>query len=240
MPKALIVIPTYNESDNIQLLISNIFKLFTENVEILVVDDNSPDKTGDKVKSLMKQENRIHLLSRSEKLGLGTAYVKGFQWGLERDFDYFIEMDADFSHNPKYLQPMLELLQSHDVVIGSRYIQEGGVKNWSLIRKGISKFGSMYARLAPINDFTGGFNGWRREVLESISLDSILSGGYLFQIELKYRASLLDYSIKEFPIIFEERRAGKSKMGANILIEAVFKIWKLRLNKTKYLKNHLR
>ncbi len=169
-------------------------------------------------------------------MGLGTAYVNGFRWGLERGagdgaYDVFVEMDADFSHDPKYLARMLELLESNDVVIGSRYVRGGGTVNWGLGRKVISRGGSFYSRMilgAGIRDFTGGFNGWRRRVLESVDLGSLRSDGYSFQIELKFRAFVRGFKIVEFPIVFEDRKVGKSKMNKKIVFEALGRVWGFR------------
>jgi dolichol-phosphate mannosyltransferase len=164
-------------------------------------------------------------------MGLGTAYVAGFRWGLEQGFESIIEMDADFSHDPKYLPTMLQLLDSHDFVIGSRYVPGGGTVNWGLGRKILSRGGSLYSRLilgANIRDFTGGFNGWRRKVLESVELGSLRSDGYSFQIELKYRAFRRGFRFVEFPIVFEDRKVGKSKMNRRIVIEALGRVWSFR------------
>jgi dolichol-phosphate mannosyltransferase len=229
--RALIVVPTYNELENIQNLTQSVMKVIPSNVDLLVVDDNSPDGTGKLVDSLSQQNPRIHVLHRPKKMGLGTAYVNGFNWGLERGYDALIEMDADFSHDPKYLPRMLELLEINDVVIGSRYVAGGGTVNWGVGRKILSRGGSVYSRLilgASIRDFTGGFNGWRRKVIESVDLPSLRSDGYSFQIELKYRAFLRGFKITEFPIVFEDRKIGKSKMHRRIVIEALLRVWGFR------------
>lgn len=233
--RALIVVPTYNEIENIGQLISAVFAVVPEGVDMLVVDDGSPDGTGDLVDSLVAKNPRLHVMHRAKKMGLGTAYVAGFKWGLERGYEYLVEMDADFSHDPKYLPRMFELLMSphHDVVIGSRYVQGGGTVNWGVGRKLISRGGSMYSRMilgAPIRDFTGGFNGWKRAVLENVDLGTLRSDGYSFQIELKYRAFNKGYDVKEFPIIFEDRKVGKSKMSRRIVIEALGRVWSFRMN----------
>lgn len=230
--RALIVVPTYNEIENLESLVASIL----ENVpspllEILIVDDGSPDGTGKLADQLAARDPRIHVLHRRKKMGLGTAYVNGFQWGLERGFDVLIEMDADFSHNPHYLPRMIELLERNDVVIGSRYVAGGGTVNWGMARKVLSRCGSFYSRMilgASIRDFTGGFNGWRRGVLESVDLASLRSDGYSFQIELKYRAHLKGFKIDEFPIVFEDRKVGKSKMSRRIVIEALMRVWGFR------------
>ena len=166
-------------------------------------------------------------------MGLGTAYVNGFEWGLEKGFEALIEMDADFSHHPRYLKQMLALLEAHDVVIGSRYVVGGGTLNWGLGRRLLSQGGSFYSRFilgASIRDFTGGFNGWRRKVLQAVQLESLRSDGYSFQIELKYRAFLRRFNIVEFPIVFEDRKIGKSKMNRRIVFEALLRVWGFRFN----------
>jgi dolichol-phosphate mannosyltransferase len=229
----LIVIPTYNEIENLQSLTAQILSITSSATEILVVDDGSPDGTGSLADALAKEQPRIHVLHRSGKMGLGTAYVAGFKWGLQKGFDGVIEMDADFSHHPKYLPRMIELLQDNDVVVGSRYVKGGGTLNWGLGRKVLSKGGSLYSRIilgAPIRDFTGGFNGWKRHVLESIGLEDLESDGYSFQIELKYRAFLKGYHVAEFPIVFEDRKVGYSKMNKAIVFEALAKVWRFRFN----------
>jgi len=229
--RALIVVPTYNELENIQNLVKSVMAVIPSNVDLLIVDDNSPDGTGKLADTLAQQDSRIHVLHRARKMGLGTAYVNGFNWGLERGYDALIEMDADFSHDPKYLPRMLELLEINDVVIGSRYVPGGGTVNWGLGRKVLSRGGSLYSRLilgASIRDFTGGFNGWRRKVIESVDLPSLRSDGYSFQIELKYRAFLRGFKITEFPIVFVDRKVGKSKMHRRIVIEALLRVWEFR------------
>lgn len=229
--KPLLIIPTYNEADNVVSLIPLIFSA-SPNIEICFVDDNSQDQTRANIRALMAAyPYKIHLIERADKLGLGTAYVTAFKWGLARGYDVLMEMDADHSHNPSDVPRMLEALENHDVVICSRYVPGGGTKNWSFIRKLISRFGSFYGRMVlnvSIRDLTGGFNGWHRYVLEKMNPDSIASEGYTFQIELKYRAKLDHFNILEIPIIFEERRAGKSKMSSKIVFEAMWRLWDLR------------
>ena len=229
--QTLIVIPTYNEAENIENLAGKILDLTPNKVHILFVDDQSPDGTGKIAANLCQETSRVHLLQRNKKSGLGSAYVEGFQWGLKKKYDQFIQMDADFSHKPSDLTTILELLKTNDGVIGSRYIKNGGTKNWSLGRRFLSKGGNVYARLilgTPIQDFTGGFNGWRRSVLDTIELSSLRSDGYSFQIELKHRAFNHQFHLKEFPILFEDRQIGKSKMSRRIILEALFRIWKFR------------
>lgn len=235
--RTLVVIPTYNESENIQAILAATRRIVPEDLDILVVDDGSPDGTGAIVRKLAENDKHIHLLERSGKLGLGTAYIAGFKWGLSQKYDAFVEMDADFSHNPEYLPRMLEELKDHDVVIGSRYVSGGGTVNWGIGRKILSRGGSLYSRIvlgASIRDFTGGFNGWRRKVLENIYLETLQSDGYSFQIELKHRAFLKGFRFKEFPIVFEDRKVGHSKMHRGIVIEALKKVWKFRLGAGRF------
>ena len=230
-PRALIVIPTYNEIENIEAITRAVVARTPAGVHILVVDDGSPDGTGKKADELSQGEPRIHVLHRTQKEGLGPAYIAGFLWGFSQGYEQLIEMDADFSHNPEFLPEMLDLLGSHDFVIGSRYVRGGGTVNWGVMRKIISRGGSFYARMmlgAPIRDFTGGFNGWNRKVLEGINLSTLEAGGYSFQIELKYRAFKKGFRFTEFPILFEDRRVGKSKMSSRIVVEALALVPKLR------------
>jgi dolichol-phosphate mannosyltransferase len=233
--KPLAIIPTYNERDNIEHLIPAVLNIDSR-LCILIVDDSSPDDTAGVVLKLKESsyEQRLFLLSRPGKMGLGSAYIQGFHWGLTSGYDFLIEMDADWSHPPKYLKAMLEAAEKADFVIGSRYVAGGGTLNWGTGRRLLSKFGSLYSRCvlgAPIADFTGGFNGWSSDVLNRIGLDTLRSNGYSFQIELKYRAHKLGFHYVEFPIIFDERRAGKSKMSASIAIEAFWRAWQFRLAK---------
>ena len=236
MHKGIIVIPTYNEIENIEIILDKVFSL-NLGVDILIVDDNSPDKTYEKVQEIIDNKlykDALHLMIRENKEGLGKAYVAGFKWCLARKYDFIIEMDADLSHDPKYLPSFLENIKEYDLVIGSRYVQGGGVVNWSLLRKFISFGGSTYARMIlgiSIKDVTGGFKCFRREVLEAIDLDNIISAGYAFQIEMNYRTILKGFKVKEVPIIFEDRIAGQSKMSKKIFIEALLNVVTLRLNK---------
>ena len=230
----LIIIPTYNESENVEKLLDLISRTDPA-AHVLIVDDNSPDRTYEIVERLMQTSypGRLFLLKRAGKLGLGTAYLAGFKWALARDYEYIFEMDADFSHDPKYLPDFLAAIQTHDLVLGSRYVPGGGVKNWGLLRKFISRGGSLYARTIlglSLRDLTGGFKCFRREVLEAIDLDSIKSNGYSFQIEMTYRAKCKGFRICETPIVFEDRTAGKSKMSRKIFLEAVLMVWKLRMD----------
>lgn len=231
MSKGLVIIPTYNEKENIDAIVRAVLdqKL---NLHILVVDDNSPDGTGQIVKNIMSAfPEHVFLLTREKKEGLGRAYIAGFKWGLARGYDFLIEMDADFSHRPVDLAKHVNQWGSYDYVIGSRYVEGGETVNWGLLRKIISRGGGIYSRLIlgfPINDWTGGFNSWRKDVLEKIGLDSVTSNGYSFQIELKYKAASHGFKYKEVPIVFEDRRVGKSKMSMKIVIEAFYKVWQIR------------
>jgi dolichol-phosphate mannosyltransferase len=232
--RALIVVPTYNERDNVAEVVDRFLAAAPE-AEILFVDDNSPDGTGDVLDGLARANPRVHVLHRAGKLGLGTAYLDGFRWGLARGFDYLLEMDADFSHDPKYLPDLLELAEAGaDVVVGSRYVEGGGTENWGAGRKLISRGGSLYARTilgVKVRDLTSGFICWRRTALEAIDLDSIRSNGYSFQIEMKYRALRAGLRVVETPIVFVDRRVGQSKMSRAIFLEALGMVWKLRLGR---------
>lgn len=234
MEKTLIIIPTYNEKENIAELIPQIFAVLPE-AHILVVDDNSPDGTGDIVADLIQStySGSLHILRRAGKLGLGTAYIAGFKWALAREYELIFEMDADFSHDPKYLPAFIAMAASNDLVLGSRYVPGGGVRNWGMIRQFISRGGSFYARTIlgiSIRDLTGGFKCFRRQVLEKIGLEDIKSNGYSFQIEMTYRAVRKGFRIGETPIVFEDRTAGKSKMSRKIFLEAIIMVWRLRLD----------
>ena len=239
MEKTLIIIPTYNEIENIESIIEAVFSTPVA-VAILVVDDESPDGTGQKVLSLMERfPKRLFLESRSNRTGLGSAYVHGFQWALRRNYAYIFEMDADFSHNPKEIQPMLALLEKEaDLVVGSRYIKGVNVVNWPLSRILLSYFASLYVRLItgmPIKDATAGFVGYRSEVLKAIEIDQVKFVGYAFQIELKYKAWLKKFNLIEHPIVFTNRVKGKSKMNGSIIWEALYGVLFLRLFKKTFL-----
>ena len=228
--KALVIIPTYNEAENAAAIIAEVLKQ-DKNLDVLIVDDNSPDKTGQIVTDLKKKNKRIHLLEREGKQGLGSAYVAGFKFAIENQYDYIFEMDADFSHDPVVLSQMLLEIENNDLVIGSRYINGINVVNWPLHRLMLSWFASKYVRVITgmkINDPTGGFKCFRREVLESINLDSILSDGYSFQVEMNFRTWLRKFRIKEIPIVFTDRRSGQSKMSKKIVREAIWMVWKLK------------
>lgn len=228
--KSLVVIPTYNEIENIGQLVPIVLSKYPE-VHILVVDDNSPDGTGQTVSKMMQQESRLHLLSRPGKQGLGRAYLAGFKWGIDNGFDTMIEMDADFSHRPEDLAGILDKIKTHDFVVGSRYIDGGSTVNWGILRKIISLGGSLYSRIIlgyPLRDWTGGFNAYKKQVLEKIGLTTVKSEGYSFQIELKYKALRNGFKGIETPIIFEDRRVGKSKMSMKIVLEAFYRVWLIR------------
>jgi dolichol-phosphate mannosyltransferase len=235
MAKTLIVVPTYNERDNVRG-VATTFLAALPGVELLFVDDNSPDGTGAVLDEIAASEPRIHVMHRAGKLGLGTAYVQGFGWGLERGYEYLLEMDADGSHDPKYLPQMVALADDGaDVVIGSRYVPGGGTQNWGVGRKIISRGGSLYARTilgVDVRDVTAGFMLWRRTALEAIDLSTITSNGYSFQIEMKYRAIQRGLRVVETPIVFVDRAVGQSKMSRKIFAEALLKVWSLRFRRT--------
>ena len=230
--RVLVVIPTYNERENLPKVVPLVLETHPE-VEILIVDDNSPDGTGLLAAGLARDNPRVYALHRGGKGGLGRAYIDGFRWGLERDYELLFEMDADLSHPAEKIPAMIELARKYPVVIGSRYVgRRVNVVNWPISRLIISVFGSFYARVitrVPVTDATGGFNCWRREVLEAVALDRVESDGYAFQIEMKLRAWRKGFQIVEIPIVFTERETGDSKMSKKIVLEAVWKVWKLRL-----------
>jgi len=229
--KSIIIIPTYNEKENIEKLIEEIRKL-NRDFRILIIDDNSPDGTGRIADELAGKYSEVSVLHRSAKLGLGTAYIIGFKYALENNYDLVFTMDADFSHQPKYLIDLLEKAKEYDLVIGSRYVKDGQIQNWPLHRLILSRGANIYVRMVtrlPIFDSTGGFNCYRKEVLEKIDLDTIISDGYAFQIEMKYRLWEKGFSIKEVPITFIERARGTSKISKRIILQAFFLVWKLRL-----------
>ncbi|MCL2219237.1 MAG: polyprenol monophosphomannose synthase [Chitinispirillia bacterium] len=229
--KILIVVPTYNERENITLLIPEINKSLP-GAHILVVDDSSPDGTSAAVKELSASTPGVHVLDRAAKEGLGRAYIAGFRWALERDYEYIFEMDADFSHNPGYLPDFIEAARENDLVIGSRYICGVNVVNWPMSRLLLSYFANKFARIVTglrIKDCTGGYKCFRRAVLESLNLDVIASSGYSFQIELNYFAWKKGFKIKEIPIVFTDRERGVSKMSTKIIREAALLVWKLRV-----------
>ncbi len=230
--KIFVVLPTYNEGENVSRLIPIILKKGS-NIKVLVVDDNSPDGTGNIVAEMAEGNERIFLLSRPGKLGLGTAYVAGFKWVLAHsDAKYIFEMDADFSHNPDRIPDFIQKMkEGYDVVIGSRYLRGVSVVNWPIRRLMLSYFASKYARFVtgiPLNDQTSGYKCFRREVLEKLDLNKVLSDGYAFQIEMNYLALQQGFQLAETPIIFEERIAGASKISREIVREAMWIVWRLR------------
>jgi dolichol-phosphate mannosyltransferase len=236
MLRALLIIPTYNERDNITRMITSVFEQQKNcpdvELNILVVDDNSPDGTGAAVKALQAGGRKhVHILERAGKMGLGTAYVAGFKYGLGEGYDYIFEMDADFSHDPNEIPAFLHEIKTYDLVIGSRYITGANVANWPLSRLLLSYYANLYARVITgikVRDATGGFKCFRRKVLEAIDLDDIQSNGYAFQIEMNFRAWRKGFSIKEIPIVFVDRHAGTSKMSKAIVREAIGMVWKLK------------
>jgi dolichol-phosphate mannosyltransferase len=231
--RSMIIMPTYNERDNLAAMAEAILGQ-PAGFWLTVVDDNSPDGTGALADGLAGRYERLHVIHRAGKLGLGTAYIAGFQYALAQGMDAILEMDADFSHDPKYLPQFLEELQTHDAVYGSRYVAGGGTTDWGVGRRLISRGGSLYTRLIlglPLQDCTGGYNAYRRKVLEAIDLAGITSNGYSFQIELKYRVCRQGFRVCEIPIEFPDRRAGRSKMSRQIFLEAMLKVWQLRFGK---------
>jgi len=229
--KALVIIPTYNERENIGLLIEQVLKA-SPNIEVLVVDDNSPDGTGKLIDEMAAGNNRIHALHRPGKMGLGSAYRDGFRYALAQDYELIFEMDADFSHDPRYLVHFLEAIEDADLVIGSRYVGGINVVNWPMSRLLLSYGASIYTRIItgmPIKDPTGGFKCFRRRVLEALDLDRVDSDGYSFQIEVNFKVWRKGFRIKEIPIIFVDRHSGTSKMDRRIVLEAVWMVWWLKL-----------
>jgi len=231
MNPALVCIPTYNERDNLQAIVEAVLAA-DRRTEVLVVDDNSPDGTGQLADALAAGDPRVNVLHRERKEGLGRAYLAAFAWALARPFPYVLEMDADFSHPPRFLTALLDRAESGvDLVLGSRYVPGGGTLNWGFLRRMISRGGSLYARTLlgiGVHDLTGGFKCFRRRVLESIDLAAVHSTGYAFQIELTYRALKKGFRVEEIPIVFEDRRVGQSKMSKRIVLEALTMVWKLR------------
>ncbi|HET8723469.1 MAG TPA: polyprenol monophosphomannose synthase [Anaeromyxobacteraceae bacterium] len=227
---ALVCLPTYDEKDNVGPMIDAVLAA-TPEVDVLVIDDNSPDGTGEIADAIAAREPRVHVLHRKGKEGLGKAYLAGFDWALARGYERILEMDCDFSHDPKYLPGMLAASREADLVLGSRNIPGGGTVNWGLLRKVISRGGSLYARTIlgiPVRDLTGGFKCFRREVLQAIDLPTVECSGYAFQIELTYRTLRKGFRVKEIPIVFVDRRVGQSKMSRRIVLEALRKVWSIR------------
>ena len=229
--KTLVISPTYNERKNIQSLVEQVFGP-NPDYHLLVVDDNSPDKTAEKVKELQQLYPNLHLEERPGKAGLGTAYLFGFQWALDRHFEAIVQMDADLSHDPKDVPRLVAELEKHDLVIGSRYVEGVSVVNWPIRRLILSYGANLYSRIItgmPINDATGGFKAWRGSLLDTIRLEKVRSQGYSFQIEMNFRAWRLEASIKEETIIFVDRTIGESKMSKSIMYEAIWMVWRLRI-----------
>jgi len=236
--KTLIVIPTYNEKENIEKLVFRIFNL-RGNYNILFVDDNSPDGTGAIINKLAEKDKRVHIIHREKKMGIGKAYVDGFKYALKKDFEYIIQMDADFSHDPKYIPSFLEKIKEYDLVIGSRYCKGINVKNWSLFRRFLSIFASKYVKFftrMPFHDTLGGFRCYRREVLECIDLDTIFSDGNVFLMEMLFIAYKKGYKITEIPIVYVYRESGHSKMSRKVIFEAFYKVPFIRMRHSGF--NH--
>jgi dolichol-phosphate mannosyltransferase len=229
--RVLIVMPTYNERENVPAIVPMVLSQHP-GIHVLIVDDNSPDGTGELADEMSTRDERIQVLHRSGKLGLGTAYIAGFKWALERDYDLVFEMDSDFSHNPDHIPQFLEAAQEYDLVLGSRYLKGVTVVNWPMSRLLLSFFANKYSRFVtglPFSDTTGGFKCYRRSVLQGIDLDAIRSEGYSFQIETSFRAWRKGFKIGEITIVFTDRSEGSSKMSGKIIREAVWRVWKLRL-----------
>ena len=236
MSKAIVIIPTYNEIENVEDIIKAVLSQ-NEEYDVLIVDDGSPDGTGNKVKEMMTSSSRIHILEREGKLGLGTAYLAGFRYGLDNGYDFIFEMDADFSHPPKDLNNLYAACKDGaDVAIGSRYTKGGGVKDWSNYRLFLSRGASIYVRMItfmPVMDPTAGFKCYRRKVLDTLNLEKINSVGYAFQIEMKYAAFQNGFKIVEVPIIFADRIKGTSKMDGSIITEAIWGVLNMKLRSFK-------
>lgn len=227
----LVISPTYNECKNVQSLIELILGKHPE-FHLLIVDDSSPDGTANKVKELQADYSNLHLKERPAKDGLGTAYIYGFKWAIEREYDRIVQMDADLSHDPNDVPHLVNLLDEHDLIVGSRYVEGVSVVNWPIRRLMLSYGANLYSRVItgmPIKDSTGGFKAWRREVLEELDLNAVRSQGYSFQIEMNFRTWCKGFRIKEVPIIFVDRTIGESKMSKNIVYEAIFMVWRLRI-----------
>jgi dolichol-phosphate mannosyltransferase len=231
--KTLLIIPTYNEIENLRPLLDQV-GVYAPETDILIVDDHSPDGTGALADQLQQENARVHVLHRPGKLGLGTAYLAGFQYALQHGYEAAFEMDADFSHDPRYLPAFYQAIEGADVVIGSRYIARGATPNWSLLRRLISGGGNIFARVLlglPVHDCTAGYRLYRRRVLEGLDLQTVQSQGYAFQIELAYRAVQQGFTIVETPIVFLDRRVGKSKMSRKIVLEGFTYVLKTRFSK---------
>ncbi len=230
----MVVVPTYNERDNLPLLCQRVLECTVGMAHLLIVDDNSPDGTGQLADELAHRHPQVHVLHRQRKEGLGRAYVAGFQQALEMGYELIAQMDADLSHDPADLPRLLQVTHEADLVLGSRYVPGGDVSNWSRHRFWLSFFANQYVRLItrlPLRDVTGGYRMWRRELLEAIQLASVHSNGYAFQIEMAYRAHRMGFRIREIPIVFTERRAGKSKLSRRVIWEAMWLPWKLSFSR---------
>jgi len=235
MPRTVICLPTYNERENLPLLVAEVHRV-VPHVDILVIDDNSPDGTGRLADELAAADARVHVLHRQQKQGLGRAYLAGFAWALAHDYALIFEMDCDFSHPPRFLPEFLRQAEHFDVVLGSRYIAGGGTQDWDWRRRLISRGGNTYAQVIlglPFKDLTGGFKCFHRRVLEALPLDEIVSNGYVFQIELTWRCVQLGFTVGEVPIQFPDRTRGQSKMTGDIVAEAVTRVWRLRLDRRR-------
>ncbi len=233
MSQTLIIVPTYDEAENIRALLPAIHEVVPD-AHVLIVDDNSPDGTGEIAEELAATDDRIHVQHRTGKLGLGTAYLHGFRWALDRDYEFVFEMDADFSHQPRFLPDFLKAAEQADLVLGCRYMPGGGTENWTWDRQLISRGGNLYARMVlglPYTDLTGGFKCFRRRALTALDFDGVQSVGYCFQIELTWRVHKAGLRIAQVPIVFPDRTAGESKMSGDIFREAVLGVWKLRLGR---------
>lgn len=231
--RAIICLPTYDERENLAPIVEAIHAVVPD-VDVLVVDDDSPDGTGRLADELAARDPRVNVLHRAAKEGLGKAYLAGFAWALERGYDLVLEMDADFSHDPRHLPALLAATRDADLALGSRYVPGGGTVNWGLGRKLVSRGGSAYARAilgVRVRDLTGGFKCFRREVLEAVDLASVECSGYAFQIELTFRALRLGFRVVEVPIVFVDRRVGQSKMSRRIVLEAMRKVWSMRFSR---------
>lgn len=229
--KTIIISPTYNESKNVSTLVRTVFDR-NPGIHLLIVDDNSPDGTGQIVRDLQKIHPDLHLVTRKVKNGLGKAYLFGFEWALKRKYDTIIQMDADMSHHPKEIPAMIELLKNNDLVIGSRYVNGISVVNWPLKRLFLSYGASVYSRIVtgmPVKDATGGYKAWKASALKSLNLKDVRSSGYSFQIEMNFRAWHKGYKLAEHPIIFIDRTIGESKMSKAIMFEAVWMVWRFRI-----------
>jgi dolichol-phosphate mannosyltransferase len=229
--KILVIIPTYNELDNLPRLLPEVFSK-NDDIHILIVDDNSPDGTAGFVEEEMQKNDSLHIIKRSSKQGLGTAYIAGFKYAIQNEYDFIFEMDADFSHDPNEIPKFLEEIKNADLILGSRYKNGVNVINWPMRRLLLSWFANLYTRLItgmPVHDATGGFKCFKRKVLEAINLDQVKSNGYAFQIEMNFKAWKKGFKIIEMPIIFVDRMKGQSKMSRKIVREAVTMVWKLRI-----------